>query len=118
MTRSKAEEGAEVASPWDRAKVQVQRQVDQLNVALHYSTGVEDPHVTVSYIGNGRMSASGWDLRGVRWYVFLPHPGRVGKDDDRLGGVAHGDADGMFALASQVVAFRRGVLFAGKAGAR
>lgn len=109
---------APVTTRWDRAKGEVQRQVDQLNAALHYSTGMDDPHVTVGYIGNGRMSASGWDLRGVRWYVFLPHPGRVGKDDDSLGGVAHGDADGMFALAGQVATFRKGVLFAGKAGAR
>lgn len=45
----------------------------------------ELPGVTFGYIGNCGSDRSGrFDDRS--WYIFLPHPGRVGDYSDRLGG--------------------------------
>ena len=45
----------------------------------------EFPGVTFGYLGN-----CGTDSRGAfdetSWYVFLPHPGRIGIWTDRVGG--------------------------------
>jgi hypothetical protein len=42
------------------------------------------PGVTCGYIGN--TYADGTDDRS--WFIFLPHPGRVGTAKDRIGGVS------------------------------
>jgi len=47
------------------------------------------PGVTIGYIGNCSLNVasghpSAYDDRS--WYIFLPHPGRVGTRDDSLGG--------------------------------
>jgi hypothetical protein len=45
----------------------------------------ELPGVTFGYIGNCGVDRSGpFDDRS--WYIFLPHPGRVGDYSDRVGG--------------------------------
>ena len=44
------------------------------------------PGVTIGYIGNLEV---GRDDR--EWYIFLPHPGRIGKAEDRLGGYSTED---------------------------
>ena len=44
------------------------------------------PGVTIGYIGNLEF---GRDDRA--WYIFLPHPGRIGKAEDRLGGYSTED---------------------------
>ena len=96
------------AARWERARELVERAVRQLNETLGYAD--TDKHrVTFGYIGNGTMTASGWDLRNVRWMVSLPHPGRGGTSDDQIGFVQNGDAEGLAAVAGQVLAFRRGV---------
>src|SRR6187549_255381 len=46
---------------------------------------LEFPTVTFGYIGNCGVYRSGpYDDR--RWYIFLPHHGRVGGYSDRVGG--------------------------------
>lgn len=46
------------------------------------------PGVTIGYIGNCSVASdvrvSAHDDRS--WYIFLPHPGRVGTREDSLGG--------------------------------
>lgn len=45
----------------------------------------EFPAITFGYIGNVGVYRSGpFDDR--RWYIFLPHDGRVGTSADRVGG--------------------------------
>jgi len=45
----------------------------------------EFPTVSFGYIGNCGVDRSGpFDDRS--WYVFLPHPGRVGTPRDNVGG--------------------------------
>lgn len=70
----------------------------------------DEPRVSFGYIGNGRMTPNGWDLSGVIHYVFLPHPGRVGTNEDSIGGFVEGDLEG---AAHTLVAVRGAV-----AGAR
>lgn len=46
---------------------------------------IEFPTVTFGYIGNCGVARWGkFDDR--RWYLFLPHPGRVGTPHDSVGG--------------------------------
>lgn len=104
---------------WDRAVALVERAVRQLNEALGYAEG--DKHrVTFGYIGNCEPLHCALGSKGDTrlWSVYLPHPDRVGTSDDRIGSVASGDADGMAAVAGQVLAFRAGVAFVGAAGRR
>lgn len=44
---------------------------------------------TFGYIGN--LEADGTDAR--LWYAFAPHPGRVGKESDSIGGYATDELD-------------------------
>jgi hypothetical protein len=98
-------------SPWDQATRLVNYQVTALNEALGFADD-DKYRVTFGYIGNGRLGSNGWDLTGVRWSVYLPHPDRVGTSDDSLGSVAHGDAEALAELARQVRTFRLGVQWA------
>lgn len=52
------------------------------------------PGISFGYIGNVGVDRSGsYDDRS--WYVFLPHPGRVGGYIDRVGGFATADLSKM-----------------------
>lgn len=56
---------------------QLQAKVDVLAVEL--------PGLTFGYLGNVGTDRNGrYDDRS--WYVFLPHPGRVGTTNDSVGG--------------------------------
>jgi hypothetical protein len=56
----------------------------------------EFPDVSFGYIGNCGVDRSGpFDDRS--WYVFLPHPGRVGGITDRVGGFRTADLPKMLA---------------------
>ena len=83
----------------EAARDAVQAAVDALNVARGIDpTDYNDrTRVTFGYIGNleGRK-----DYRC--WYVFLPHPGRVGTSADSIGGIATDDTDGFLALVERV----------------
>jgi len=46
------------------------------------------------------------------WSVFLPHPGRVGTREDRIGSFATGDAAGARAALLELAAFVRGMEYA------
>lgn len=67
---------------YTRVTDRITRLVDQLNEALGL-TGSEH-RVTYGYLGN--------DL-DIDWFVFLPHPGRVGTYADRMGGHRTNDVD-------------------------
>lgn len=96
---------------WNRGETLVRNAVELLNKAL----GLTDAQhkVTFGYIGNCEpfWCALGSKGDGRYWSVYLPHPGRIGTSDDRLGFVKSGDVEGLFALAGQVLSFRRGVEF-------
>ncbi len=78
----------------------IERQVVALNLALGLNPDI-GVRATYGYIGN--ITADG-DER--TWFVFLPHPGREGGLDDRLGGHATDDLDGML----RTLAFLRGAV--------
>lgn len=65
--------------------------------------------ITFGYIGN-------CDANGARdyreWFVFLPHPNRVGQSDDRLGGFPTGDLDGIVAVRRSLKALAQGIKLA------
>lgn len=70
------------------------------------------PHrhkVTFGYIGNCDING-GNDHRA--WYVFLPHPGRAGTADDRVGGFATGDLAGIGATRKALNGVAQGVRLA------
>jgi len=43
--------------------------------------------VSIGYIGNvSTLHKAGVPMDDRAWYIFLPHPGRVGQREDSLGG--------------------------------
>jgi hypothetical protein len=75
----------------------IEQLVDEINEAFGVS---ETNRMTFGYIG---IEADGYDAR--RWYVFLPHPGRTGTEEDRLGGgFRTGDVVGMRVMTAQLAA--------------
>lgn len=97
---------------WDRARTVVERQVELANEALGLADADHSHKITFGYIGNGRFTSNGWNLDDTLWSVYLPHPGRVGTYQDRIGDVSYGDADGLARVASILVGFRQGAAFA------
>lgn len=81
---------AEPTTPtdYDKALAAIARLVVHLNDTLGLSG---DYIARVGYIGNVDANGAN-DCRA--WSVFLPHPGRVGGDSDRIGNWATGDLDG------------------------
>ena len=71
---------------YDRLVKRVQRLLVQLNEVIGGGA-------TWGYLGNCGIHG---DDRS--WYVFLPHPNRVGTADDRLGGFETGSVAGVEAL--------------------
>lgn len=66
----------------ERVHEQIERMVTQMNKALGLDPADYSRRVSFGYIGNVDPSGSNDDRA---WYVFLPHPGRVGTDADCLG---------------------------------
>lgn len=58
----------------------------------------DGPKVSFGYIGD--LTNRGDDYR--TWYVFLPHPGRVGTNEDSFGGFSTGDVAGARACLGMV----------------
>lgn len=84
---------------FDRILTMIREQVDALNEAYGLDTGfdargVQHPCVTFGYIGNDA---------NVSHYVFLPHPGRIGTDEDHIGnGFGYNDERGAAATLAAV----------------
>lgn len=76
----------ETSVEYNRVIVSIDRVLGKLNEVIWWGKDC----ATFGYIGN--LDARFGDDRC--WYVFLPHPGRVGTEDDRLGGFSTGDIDG------------------------
>lgn len=65
------------------------RVIDAINRVMNELNKMINGDATFGYIGNLSQ------FRDDRaWYVFLPHPGRVGTAEDRLGGFSTGDING------------------------
>lgn len=65
---------------------------------------ISAPKVSFGYLGNTYGIPNTPAFKDDRlWMVFLPHPGRVGNDKDRIGfGVRTNDADGLHNIAVQL----------------
>jgi hypothetical protein len=104
-----------VADPtsYDRAIARIEALVAGLNTLLGYSTELDADArrtcVTFGYIGNVDVNGAN-DNRS--WSVFLPHPGRVGTDDDRIGSFRTDDDAGAWAAVRELAAFSKGARFA------
>ena len=83
------------AAHYDRVERVIRTSVDELNMLLGYGKG---EGLTYGYIGNDD---------DVQNYVFLPHPGRVGTPDDRIGGFERDDWRGASSVAAQLRAMIR-----------
>ena len=81
----------------------IERQVHELNTLLGYPVSfavgdLDAPRVTFGYLGDCTPT------RDDRlWYIFLPHPGRTGDVQDRLGGFHTGDSHGASSAYLQLV---------------
>lgn len=88
---------------WDWAVGVIESHVETLNKTLGFDTGWENRvKVTFGYIGN--LTPRHDDRL---WSVFLPHPGRVGTENDRVGSVRTGDVDGLRELMRQLIAMNK-----------
>ncbi|AEJ91896.1 hypothetical protein THORA_27 [Mycobacterium phage Thora] len=88
--------------------------VEELNELLGLTDATHK--ATVGYIGNARMGRDGWDYSDCRWYVFLPHPGRVGTDDDVIGGWRKGSLEGVMSARRDLKTLITGVKLAKQIG--
>lgn len=79
------------AATYARMTRLIEAGVATLNEVLGLTDADHSHKVTFGYIGNCSPSGANDDRR---WYVFLPHPGRVGTMDDTLGGFSTGNASG------------------------
>lgn len=104
-TRTEEEIAAE---QYDRAITQIKRLVDDMNKELGYnvsetSSGYSTDGLTFGYIGNIAFGAPNGHKSDDRSFsVFLPHPGRVGRYEDRFGGFSYGDLAGARGCLSQL----------------
>lgn len=105
MTRTRT--ATEIAELYARHEAGLRKQVDELNELLGLADA--DHRATFGYIGNCSPNGGNDDRA---WYVFLPHPGRVGTADDRLGGFSTGSAEGVWATRKAVSALIQGVRLA------
>lgn len=98
------------ADRFARQEELLKAEVAELNALL----GLTDAEhkVTYGYIGNGKLTANGWDLSDCLWSVFLPHPGRVGTDADRVGAFPTGSLEGVVAARRELRAVAKGVRLA------
>ncbi len=86
---------------YDRLITVIQEQVTRIEGA------------TFGYIGNCEMRPNGdYRFDDRAWSVFLPHPGRVGTYDDRIGSFATGNVEGAQECYRELEAFVRGIKFA------
>lgn len=80
---------------YDRYIDRINLMVAKLNETLGYSMEFDkDFHrtcVTFGYLGNVSPNGQNDDRS---YFVFLPHPGRPGRYEDRIGGFPYRDAEG------------------------
>ena len=96
------------AEQYDRAITQIKRMVDEMNKVLGYnvsetSSGYSTDGLTFGYIGNIPTAAKAGSKHDDRSFsVFLPHPGRPGRYEDRFGGFSYGSLAGARGCLSQL----------------
>ena len=95
-------------SRYDRAIALIRSTIDDLNTDLGLT---DERRVTFGYIGNLRGEPGGPNDDRL-WSIFLPHPGRLGRPDDAIGGFRTGDTGGAVAALAWVCAFRQGIRWA------
>jgi hypothetical protein len=110
-TYREADKAARRAEEFSRQEARLNTDVEELNTLL--GLAADAPHrVTIGYIGNGRLTSTGWDLSDVRWSVYLPHPGRVGTDADCVASWSTGSLEGVVAARRALAAVVQGVRLA------
>lgn len=92
-------------SNYDRAVRLIEQHVAELNEALGLDPQNYSNRVSFGYIGNDD---------DVLWSVFLPHPGRVGKAEDRIGSFRTGDDSGARATLAALAGAVTGARLAGR----
>lgn len=103
-----------IAANYARQEAILRDEIAELNALLGLADAdaLDRRLVTFGYIGNGKLTSNGWDLSDCLWFVFLPHPGRVGTSDDRVGGFATGDLAGIVATRRALASVAQGVRLA------
>lgn len=76
---------------------------------LNELLGLADERHKASFGYIGNISIRGDESS---WYVFLPHPGRPGTSEDRIGGFPSGDLAGISGTYGQLHALIKGVKLA------
>jgi len=102
----------ETAQAFARQEALLLAEVAELNEVLGLTDADHSHKVTHGYIGNAKMGRDGWDMSDVLWSVYLPHPGRVGKDSDRVGAYRTGSLDGIVAARRELLAVIKGARLA------
>lgn len=78
-----------MSATYEQVVERIKRRIEVLNEILGYDPKLDENFrchaVTFGYIGNDK---------DVIHFVFLPHPGRYGTEDDRIGGFRTGDIGG------------------------
>jgi len=95
---------------WNQVEGLIRVQLDELNELLGLTN--ERHKASFGYIGNGRLGPDGWNLDDCLWSIYLPHPGRVGTSEDRLGSITNNDVAGLIAAYGQLKALIAGVKLA------
>ena len=109
-TRTRTAE--DTAAAYSRQEALLRDEIAALNALLGLTDADHSHQVTFGYIGNGRMTSTGWDLSDCRWSVYLPHPGRVGTSADCVGYFQGGSLDGIVAARRELQAVVKGVRLA------
>jgi hypothetical protein len=107
MTTATTRTPEQIAESYARQEALLRTEIAECNAAL----GLTDAKhkVTFGYLGNVAPNGSN-DQRS--WMVFLPHPGRVGRYEDHLGGFPTGSLEGIVAARRSLRALARGVALA------
>lgn len=120
MTTTTATTDRTEAGYYARVIERIEALVAELNVELGLTATYPEPRngLSFGYIGNcghrpARNGGGAFDDR--LWSIFLPHPGRVGTADDRLGAFATGDLAGARRALTELLAFAKGARFAARA---
>lgn len=103
---------AQVAERFARQEELLKAEIAELNALLGLTDADHSHQVTYGYIGNAKMGRDGWDMSDCLWSVFLPHPGRVGTDADRVGSFPTGSLEGVVAARRELRAVAKGVRLA------
>jgi hypothetical protein len=110
-TKTTASHDPQALADFDRHVAAIEALVAELNADLGLT--LTDNPITFGYIGdlNGYAPGTPRHIDSRSFFVFLPHPGRVGTAADRIGGFAYGDAYGSAKALRRFRTFAAGARF-------